>query len=150
MAYMNQPGSGNEFVFTNEWSHGLCGFCDDVKMCCCVFWCPCLSCCAIDKALGVRNWTDFIVFLKDSFYFSFKNFEYCKLIQCLLNVLCGVPPVFLTADFTASRALIRGAYKIQVNNFKRPFLIIVQKSGKIILNNKKSIDWHYRWNLTFL
>ena len=50
-----QPNSANDFNFVSDWSHGLCGCLDDFSMCCCVFFCPCLSCCAIDKALGVRE-----------------------------------------------------------------------------------------------
>ncbi|TMS14201.1 cornifelin homolog B [Larimichthys crocea] len=42
-------------VFTSndaEWSSGICDCCDDMKECCCVFWCcPCFAC-KTSKALG--------------------------------------------------------------------------------------------------
>merc|ERR1712062_199262 len=45
MTITNQPASG-------EWKYGLLGCCDDVKTCCSIYCCSCLSQKRVAEALG--------------------------------------------------------------------------------------------------
>ncbi|XP_043929138.1 cornifelin-like [Protopterus annectens] len=37
-------------VQENDWSSGICDCCDDMKICCCAFWClPCFACSTADR-----------------------------------------------------------------------------------------------------
>ncbi len=62
MEYSNQLGYAQQeqpksirLDHNLDWSCGICGCCDDCKLCCCVLWCPCINGCAIIKVIGVRG-----------------------------------------------------------------------------------------------
>ena len=52
---IHQPNMNVKFQHNNDWSSGLMGCCEDMKVCCCVYWCPCIVGCEVDKAIGVMD-----------------------------------------------------------------------------------------------
>ena len=56
-----------KFKHNNDWQSGLMGCCEDMHICCCVYWCPCIVGCEVDKAIGVID-----LILRNSFKFNIK------------------------------------------------------------------------------
>ena len=54
MSRNRQPQLAKEFQTEAEWSHGLCGCCEDYGTCCKIIFCPWTNCIAIDTAIGVK------------------------------------------------------------------------------------------------
>ncbi|KAM3857829.1 cornifelin homolog [Diretmus argenteus] len=47
-----QPGMFSSGLKTERWSSGLFSCCEDMGICCCGFWCPCVLACQLSSDFG--------------------------------------------------------------------------------------------------